>query len=256
MLIPTVDKEVKWSKRCKAPALIGTTKAIIKQVSHSKKWASEVVDGKQIKSYSLLQDRYYSHMIAAGFDGFERGERGSTAEHLDVLDFKIKQDKQRVSELDDALVKREATKQKLDENIAQKQGELSEVKSKIQATKITHDDVEKMASPAPFPFKDKVLLAEKDWTKVKKLARQGVDAPQIIAKYNEQCQTLNDTKSALKEKQRHLHTNDKTLAALKMELQDLRPYKAALELLPEYERAQLLRAARVQPQQRAGVHVR
>jgi len=40
VFIPTVDKEIKWSKRCKDPALIGTTKAIIKQVSHSKKWAS------------------------------------------------------------------------------------------------------------------------------------------------------------------------------------------------------------------------
>jgi hypothetical protein len=36
--VPVVDKEIKWSKRCKDPALIGTTKEVIKQVSHSKKW--------------------------------------------------------------------------------------------------------------------------------------------------------------------------------------------------------------------------
>ncbi len=32
--IPVVDKEVKWTKRCKDPALVGTTKEIITQVSH------------------------------------------------------------------------------------------------------------------------------------------------------------------------------------------------------------------------------
>jgi hypothetical protein len=45
-------------------------------------------DGKTIvlNSYSLLQDRFYEGMVAAGFDGFERG---STKEHLDVLDYKV-----------------------------------------------------------------------------------------------------------------------------------------------------------------------
>jgi len=65
-----------------------TVVRVINQVSHSKKWASEIVDVKQVKSYSLLQDKYYNQMVVAGFDGFKRGERGSTAEHLDVLDYK------------------------------------------------------------------------------------------------------------------------------------------------------------------------
>lgn len=39
--IPVVRKEIKWSKRCKDKSLIGTTKEIINQVSHSKKWKSE-----------------------------------------------------------------------------------------------------------------------------------------------------------------------------------------------------------------------
>ena len=89
--IPVVDKEILWTKRCKDPALVGTVKEVIKQVSNSKKWASEKVmgeDGKErlVYSYSLLQDRYFEHMRAAGFTDFQRGERGSTTEHLDVLD--------------------------------------------------------------------------------------------------------------------------------------------------------------------------
>ena len=41
MALPVVDKEVRWSKRCKDPALVGTVKEVIHQISHSKKWKSE-----------------------------------------------------------------------------------------------------------------------------------------------------------------------------------------------------------------------
>ncbi len=64
--LPVVRKEVKWTKKCKDKSLIGTTKEVINQVSHSNKWKSEqqldnqgkpVYDKKGnavlIKSYSL-----------------------------------------------------------------------------------------------------------------------------------------------------------------------------------------------------------
>ena len=38
MALPVVDKEVRWSKRCKDPELVGKVKEVIHQVSHSKKW--------------------------------------------------------------------------------------------------------------------------------------------------------------------------------------------------------------------------
>ena len=40
--IPTVRKEILWSKRCKDEALRGTVKEVINQVSHSKKWKNTV----------------------------------------------------------------------------------------------------------------------------------------------------------------------------------------------------------------------
>lgn len=65
------------------------------QVSHSKKWQSRSVldefgepmrtkTGKIVlkKSYSILQDQYHDAMFAAGYTDVERGERGSTEEHL------------------------------------------------------------------------------------------------------------------------------------------------------------------------------
>lgn len=54
-------------------------------------------------SYSLLQDKFFEHMKDAGFQGFERGERGSTAENLSVLDYKIKKDQEKLTELSDRI---------------------------------------------------------------------------------------------------------------------------------------------------------
>jgi hypothetical protein len=76
--LPVVEKEVRYSKRCKDPELVGKVKEVIHQISHSKKWASQKVtdeDGKShiIKSYSLLQDRFFEHIRDAGFEDFERG---------------------------------------------------------------------------------------------------------------------------------------------------------------------------------------
>ena len=36
--LPVVEKQIRWSKRCKDPALRGTVRETIMQVSHSKKW--------------------------------------------------------------------------------------------------------------------------------------------------------------------------------------------------------------------------
>ena len=112
MALPVVDKEVRWTKRCKDPELVGKVKEIIHQVSHSKKWKSEkAVDengnpilnskGKQVyhASYSVLQDKFFEHMHSAGFEGFIRGERGSTAENLTATQYKIKQDEKKLADL-------------------------------------------------------------------------------------------------------------------------------------------------------------
>ena len=103
--LPVVDKEVLWTKRCKDPALVGTVKEVIHQISHSKKWASPKITDENghtqiIKSYSLLQDRFFEHMWDAGFEDFERGERGSTVQHLSVTEFKVKKEAERLNNLE------------------------------------------------------------------------------------------------------------------------------------------------------------
>ncbi|MDR2446489.1 MAG: plasmid recombination protein [Treponema sp.] len=105
--VPVAQKEIKWTKRA-GPELAGKVKAVIPQINHTDKWPRIKVGRGYVNEYSKLQDRYFEHMKAAGFDGFERGERGSTAEHLDALEFKIRQDEKRVDALDERIEKREA----------------------------------------------------------------------------------------------------------------------------------------------------
>ena len=120
--IPVVQKEIKYSKRCKDKSLVGKTKEVINQVSHSKKWKSDqAVDGNGtplydekgkpilIKSYSLLQDRFFNYMFDNGYRGFVRGIKGSTAEHLENLDYKIKKDKERLKEISNKIEEKETT---------------------------------------------------------------------------------------------------------------------------------------------------
>ena len=118
--IPVVLKEIKYSKRCKDKSLVSKTKEVIHQVRHSKKWKSEqAVDGNGtpiydekgkpilIKSYSLLQDRFFQYMFDNGYRGFIRGAKESTSEHLENLDFKIKKDKERLKEISSKIEEKE-----------------------------------------------------------------------------------------------------------------------------------------------------
>lgn len=84
------------------------------QVSHSKKWKSqkaldnegnEILNDKGkpilIKSYILLQDRFYKYMSDNGYKDFIRGEKGSTAEHLSDIEFKAKKEREKLETITD-----------------------------------------------------------------------------------------------------------------------------------------------------------
>ena len=141
--VPVVDKEIRWSKRCKDPSLVGTVKEIVKQVSHSKKWPRFKDDSGWVNSYSLLQDRYHDHMKQAGFIGFERGERGSTAEHLETLDYKIQQDKARAAALGTVVEEKQETVTTLDAAIKDKEQTAAKLDKKADVTKKRLTDLSK-----------------------------------------------------------------------------------------------------------------
>lgn len=129
--IPVVEKEIRWTKRCKDPALVGTVKERIMQVSMSKKWNSKPAldengepllngKGKPVlkKSYSVLQDDFFNFMRNAGYTDVERGERGSSEEHLTVTQFKVQAEQERLTALEQQTQQKEAEASALDKEIA------------------------------------------------------------------------------------------------------------------------------------------
>ena len=173
--IPVVNKEVKWSKRCKDKSLVGKTKEVIHQISHSKKWAfvpsldehgQPVLrkDGKPklIPSYSLLQDRFFEHMRTAGFKDFERGERGSTAEHLSVLDYKIQQDKAWLEQIENQAAEQSKKLESISKELASS-----------QKVRKTHTELDGMGRKKLF---GKIELSEQDFKEVISLAKEGVSS--------------------------------------------------------------------------------
>lgn len=170
--VPVVEKQILWSKRCKDPALRGTVKEGITQVSRSKKWESKpAVDefgepvlqknGKPVlkKSYSVLQDDFYQHMIAAGYTDIERGEYGSTEEHLTVTQFKVDCEQERLAQIQNAAQFAQVETEKLNEEMEearkktqQAQAQLDAVIPKVKAVEDLarkfSDDVDKVLPEA------------------------------------------------------------------------------------------------------------
>ena len=133
--IPVVEKQILWSKRCKDKSLVGTVKETIQQVSMSKKWDSKPAldengepvlsaKGKPVlkKSYSVLQDDFFRYMRDAGYDDVERGERGSSEEHLTVTQFKVQQEQARLESIEDKIDRRKQTLEKYNEKIREQKG--------------------------------------------------------------------------------------------------------------------------------------
>jgi hypothetical protein len=207
--VPVVDKEIYFKKNNKDPELAGKLREVIKQVSHSKKWPKlkqldengEVVrnaKGKAVlvNSYSLLQDRYHDHMKQAGYIGFERGERNSTAEHLTVLEFKAKQEAERAAAmtavvedkeqaaaaLDTAIEGKEHTAARLDAQTEKKQKRLEQldesitVKGKAAATVA---EVEAMGKPALIG--SSLTVTADEMKTLKTLAKKSVTADRKVA---------------------------------------------------------------------------
>lgn len=179
--VPVVEKQVLWSKRCKDKSLVGTVKETVMQVSSSKKWSSkEVLDengkpmrtstGKKIlkKSYSVLQDDFFDAMRKAGYTDVERGERGSTEEHLTVTQFKVIKEQERLSELEAKTEKQEC--------IFNKAKQKTQVQNKIA---ITFSEIDNMGSKTLFG--GKVQLTQNEAMNLKELAKKGVTAKAKIS---------------------------------------------------------------------------
>ena len=220
MVLPVVEKEILWSKRCKDPELRGTVKEVVNQISHSKKWKSDIplVDekgnpllrknGKSMfrASYSILQDELFNHMTEKGFKGFQRGEYGSTAEHLTSLQYQIKQDTQRLDKLQQRIQKEQV-----------------KYKSSHQIFK-TYNEIDSMGQKT---FTGKMAISKEDYKELTTLAKEGITSRAEIKKLEEDVgyyqQRYYNTANALENmKSRYNELKEKC-----------RPFLQALEHFPE-----------------------
>ena len=163
--IPVVEKQILWSKRCKDEFLRGTVKETITQVSRSKKWESKPVlnedgnpmlnaKGKKIlkSSYSVLQDDFFNFMRAAGYTDVERGERGSTEEHLTVTQFKVQAEQQRLEAVTGQVAQAEQSLADAKAATEKQKKKLEALKKETQAAKsvaMTAHEIESMGKKNP-----------------------------------------------------------------------------------------------------------
>ena len=243
--IPVVEKQILWSKRCKDEALRGTVKETIMQVSRSKKWESKPVldgngnpmlntKGKKIlkSSYSVLQDDFFNFMQAAGYTDVERGERGSTEEHLTVTQFKVQAETQRLEavtaradQAEQALADTQSAVEKQEKKLKALQKETKTAKT----VAVTVQDIEAMGKKNSFT--GNVTLTADQCDTLKRYATNGI----IFNAENERLKEklASAVKSASIWKQRHDELNEK-YKELKEKAQ---PYLDALEIAAERVRA-------------------
>lgn len=219
MALPVVDKEVRWTKRCKDPELVGKVKEVIHQVSHSKKWRSEkAVDkngnpilnskGKQIyhASYSVLQDKFFEHMQGAGYAGFVRGERGSTAENLTSLEYKIKQDQKRLTELSERIAEEQV---RYDNN---------------HDSFMTFSEIDSSGKKS---ITGKYTVSAEEYKKLTALAKRSYAAESDVRKLRDENRYLSDQVWTLKSEISRLK------AALSELTEKCKPYLEALKVAPK-----------------------
>ena len=217
--IPVVEKQILWSKRCKDESLRGTVKETIQQVSMSKKWASKPAldengepilsaKGKPVlkKSYSVLQDDFFRYMRDAGYDDVERGERGSSEEHLTVTQFKVQQEQARLAELTEQNRQQEQQATTLGRQI-----------EKIRNQQVDVAAIEKIEAK-PVPLSSKVILERSEYESLATAAKKYAASEKKESKLQKALDAANRLIARLKEE----------IAGLKQELSEYKSVRSKL----------------------------
>ena len=243
--IPVVEKQILWSKRCKDEALRGTVKETITQVSRSKKWDSKPLldengnpmlnaNGKKIlkSSYSVLQDDFFHFMRAAGYTDVERGERGSTEEHLTVTQFKVQAEQQRLETVTGQVAQAERGLENAKAATEKQKKKLEALQKETKAAKtvaLTVQEIETMGKKATFG--NNITLTPDECDTLKRYAVNGIIANADNKRLKEKLASAEKTVSIWK--QRYEAVNEKY-----MELkQKAQPFLDALEIASERVRA-------------------
>lgn len=165
----------------------------------SKKWDSKPAldkngepilsaKGKPVlkKSYSVLQDDFFQYMRDAGYDDVERGERGSSEEHLTVTQFKVQQEQARLAEFTEQNRQQEQQAATLGSKI-----------EKIQNQRVNVRSIEKIEAMS-IPFSSKVAVEREDFDRISTLAKKYVTAEKKESKLQKALDAANKLIAKLK----------------------------------------------------------
>ena len=243
--IPVVEKQILWSKRCKDKSLVGTVKETIMQVSSSKKWQSKpaldengnpmlTAKGKPIlkKSYSVLQDDFFNAMRTAGYTDVERGERGSTEEHLTVTQFKVQAEQERLEAVTGLVAQAEQTLEDTQAAADRQKKRLAVLQKETKTAKaaaLTIQDIEVMGKKNALT--GNISLTPQECDTLKQHAINGIAAKADNRRLKEKLASAEQSAAIWKQR----------FEALNEKYQELRkkaqPYLDALEIASERVRA-------------------
>ena len=243
--IPVVEKQILWSKRCKDESLRGTVKETITQVSRSKKWESKPVldkdgnpmlnaKGKKIlkSSYSVLQDDFFHFMRNAGYTDVERGERGSTEEHLTVTQFKVQAEQQRLEAMTGQVAQAEQSLENAKAATEKQKRKLEALQKETKTAKtlaLTVQDIEAMGKKATFG--NNITLTPDECRTLKDYAVSSFAEKAEKIKYKQKFEQAEKSAKTWKQRYDALHEQYQELK------KKAQPFLDALEIASERVRA-------------------
>ena len=243
--IPVVEKQILWSKRCKDESLRGTVKETITQVSRSKKWDSKPVldedgnpmlnaKGKKIlkSSYSVLQDDFFNFMRNVGYTDVERGERGSTEEHLTVTQFKVQAEQQRLEAVTGQVAQAEQSLENAKAATEKQKRKLEALQKETKTAKtlaLTVQDIEAMGKKATFG--NNITLTPDECRTLKDYAVSSFAEKAEKIKYKQKFEQAEKSAKTWKQRYDALHEQYQELK------KKAQPFLDALEIASERVRA-------------------
>ena len=163
-------------------------------------------------------------MRAAGYTDVERGERGSTEEHLTVTQFKVAQEQQRLEDVTAQIAQKEQTLDSAQAAVEKKQKELQSLQNQTKEQRTAALTVQEIRSMGKKTITGNITFTPSECDMLKDYAVNGILAKAENSRLEAKLQSAQ--KSAAVWKQRYESLKEQA-----------RPYLEAVKLAPEKVRA-------------------
>ena len=190
--------------------------------------------GKKIlrSSYSVLQDDFFHFMRVAGYTDLERGERGSTEEHLTVTQFKVQAEQQRLEAVTGQVAQAERSLENAKAATEKQKKKLEALQKETKTAKtvaLTVQDIEAMGKKATFG--NNITLTPDECRTLKDYAVSSFAEKAEKIKYKQKFEQAEKSAKTWKQRYDALHEQYQELK------KKAQPFLDALEIASERVRA-------------------